>query len=262
MDSALLDQACDEFLSQWKRLVSTTNWEKGRIISQWRAALISADAPNDEYSDDAWSRRVGNVTPQHVGRLRRTYDRFGDVHEDYDGLFWSHFQAALDWHDAEMWLEGAVQNQWSISEMRRARLEVVGDGIETASGDLQASDPEWDEDAEETANTPATLVFGEPVEVHETGGARGQSSTSQRQRASSRAERSDEADSMHESIEESQQRAPFAELPSLPSDVTEAFEAFKLCILRHKLAGFEEIAREDLAATLDALKELLYAPAA
>src|SRR5262249_50451140 len=54
---------------------------------------------------------------------------------------------------------------------------------------------------------------------------------------------------------------PFAQLPTLPDDVADAFEAFKLCILRHKLAGWEEISRGDLLATLDALKEFAAVPA-
>ena len=33
---------------------------------------------------------------------------------------------------------------------------------------------------------------------------------------------------------------PFASLPPLPADVNDAFEAYKLCILRHKLAGWQE----------------------
>src|SRR5690349_2194053 len=126
MDSALIDTTSEQYLGQWKRLVSTTNWEKGQIILQWREALIDAEVPASEYSDDAWSRRVGNVTPQHVGRLRRVFERFGNVRDDYNGLFWSHFQAALDWDDAELWLEGAVQNDWSISEMRHKRWETNG----------------------------------------------------------------------------------------------------------------------------------------
>lgn len=55
------------FVGQWNGLVSTTNWEKGRIISQWRAALIEAGAPSTEYSDEAWASRVGGVTAPHVG---------------------------------------------------------------------------------------------------------------------------------------------------------------------------------------------------
>ena len=120
-----LDAASQPFVGQWNQLVSTTNWDKGRIIFDWREALIEAEAPAVEYSDEAWSRRVGNVTGQHVGRLRRVFQRFGTTANDYEGLFWSHFQAALDWEDAEMWLEGGVQNEWSVSQMRRQRWEKV-----------------------------------------------------------------------------------------------------------------------------------------
>src|SRR3977135_648877 len=130
MDSALIDQTSETFLGQWKRLVSTTNWEKGQIIFEWREALRDSGAPAIEFSDDAWARRVGNVTPQHVGRLRRAYERFAATRAEYPGLFWSHFQAALDWDDPELWLEGAVQSSWSISEMRQKRWEANGGGTE------------------------------------------------------------------------------------------------------------------------------------
>ncbi len=148
MDSALIDSTSEQFLGQWKRLVSTTNWEKGEIIHAWRTALEAADAPVSEYSDDAWSRRVGNVTPQHVGRLRRVFDRFGGVRDDYQGLYWSHFQAALDWDDAEMWLEGAVQEGWSISEMRHKRWETRGGGEEEPRDAEPGAEAPWDDDSE------------------------------------------------------------------------------------------------------------------
>ena len=57
-----LDATSLSFVGRWNRLVSTTNWEKGRIISEWRARLIDADAPVQSYSDEAWSRRAGNVS--------------------------------------------------------------------------------------------------------------------------------------------------------------------------------------------------------
>jgi len=113
------------FIGQWNQLISTTNWGKGEIISNWRTSLKDADASVQEYSDEAWAQMVGGVTPQHVGRLRRTWDRFGKDFEDYKGLYWSHFYAALDWDDAEMWLEGAIQNKWSISQMRHQRWETL-----------------------------------------------------------------------------------------------------------------------------------------
>ena len=49
----LTDQASAAYVGRWRQLVSTTNWEKGRIIAQWRDALIAALAAAIEYSDDA-----------------------------------------------------------------------------------------------------------------------------------------------------------------------------------------------------------------
>ena len=79
---------------------------------------------------------MGGVTPQHVGRLRRVFERFGETHDQYAGLYWSHFQAALDWPDAEMYLEGAVQNDWSVAQMRNERWEAMGGaaGLQAARG--------------------------------------------------------------------------------------------------------------------------------
>ena len=124
--TAVSDDSSQPFVGRWNHLVSTTNWEKGRIIAEWRQALIDADRPAREYSDEAWSRLVGFVTGQHAGRLRRVYERFGQTYEEYRGLYWSHFHAALDWDDAEMWLEGAVQSKWTVSQMRRQRWEATG----------------------------------------------------------------------------------------------------------------------------------------
>ena len=135
--AAATDQAAERFVGQWNRLISTTNWEKGRIICQWREQLISAEASVTEYSDETWSQLVGGVTSQHVGRLRRVFERFGDVSDQYEGLYWSHFQAALDWDDAEMWLEGAIQNGWSVSQMRGKRWETLGTPREEQEAELQ-----------------------------------------------------------------------------------------------------------------------------
>jgi hypothetical protein len=262
MDSALIDTTSEQYLGQWKRLVSTTNWEKGQIILQWREALIDAEVPASEYSDDAWSRRVGNVTPQHVGRLRRVFERFGNVRDDYNGLFWSHFQAALDWDDAELWLEGAVQNDWSISEMRHKRWETNG-AIAENEPVADEQDAPWDEDVEaadagevttgtmETVNSPERREANDSDEddYHDTG---------------------EEATDGRGEVQESYASAPaaqaapvrpFASLPSLPPDVSDAFEAYKLCILRHKMGGWQEFSQDDMLVSLEALKQLALAPA-
>ena len=147
-----IERASSEYLGRWNRLVSTTNWEKGRIVAEWREALIAAGAAAAAYSDEAWSRRVGSVTPQHTGRLRRVYQRFASMRETYPGLYWSHFQAALDWDDAEMWLEGAVQNRWSIAQMQGERSRTLGALVEE---NVEAMAVEVDEDAAATGRSAA-----------------------------------------------------------------------------------------------------------
>lgn len=256
MDSALVDVTSQEFLGQWKLLVSTTNWEKGHIIWAWRQALSQAGAPSWEYSDDAWSRRVGHVTPQHVGRLRRVYERFAQVHNGYAGLYWSHFQAALDWDDAEMWLEGAVQNGWSISEMRQTRFEVSGEVV----GDSSAppDDVEWDEDAEPIDE----IVVGTIAEVRAPDQKRAQDVDDPSDLAVWEESSADDMAAGDEADSTAEREVPRrATLPSLPPDVADAFESYKLCILRHKLAGWLEISASDMLASLAALEQLVLAPA-
>ncbi len=115
------------FIGSWQSLVSQTNWEKGKIIYEWRQQLQSEQVSPRLFSDPTWSRLVGEVSPQHVGRLRRTWEKFQSEFSSYEGLYWSHFFAALEWNDAEMWLEGAVQNKWSVSQMRHQRWETMGE---------------------------------------------------------------------------------------------------------------------------------------
>ncbi len=257
MASALIDSTSEQYLGQWKRLVSTTNWEKGQIIFEWRAALVANEAPVSEFSDEAWSRRVGNVTPQHVGRLRRVFERFGGTRDDYAGLFWSHFQAALDWDDAELWLEGAVQSDWSISEMRHKRWETRGAIAEEEPCDEQASDAPWDEDSEPVDAAEVTTGTMGAVRSPEGGGSKGNSNDSD---ADDEEESADTAPS-YASEPVAEVVRPFASLPPLPPDVNDAFEAYKLCILRHKMGGWQEFSCNDMLDSLEALKQLALAPA-
>ena len=140
------ESASQPYIGRWNQLVSTTNWEKGRIILQWRDALAASDAPITDYSDEAWARRVGGISGQHAGRLRRVYQRFGGSYESFKGLYWSHFQAAIDWEDAELWLEGAVQNSWSVSQMRKERWEAIGAPADKKPRDEDIIAGELDED--------------------------------------------------------------------------------------------------------------------
>jgi len=258
VDPAVVEDASAEYLGRWNRLISTTNWEKGRIICEWRQELLGAGAPLEAATDEAWSRRVGNVSPQHAGRLRRVYQRFGDIHEQFSGLYWSHFQAALDWHDAEMWLEGAVQSGWSVAAMRTERWQAMGAPNDQRPRDEEVVSADVDEDVD-AANDSATAALGpslgevrDPAAGHEADAdATGEG---QHDIAGEEAPWSD-VPAAAESVR------PFENLPSLPRDLADAFEGFKLAILNHKLAGWRDTSLDDVLTVLDALKQLAMAPA-
>jgi hypothetical protein len=263
-----IDEASEPFVGRWNHLVSTTNWEKGRIILQWRETLIASQASPSEYSDEAWSRRVGGITPQHVGRLRRVAQRFGESSQGYAGLYWSHFQAAIDWDDAEMWLEGAVQNRWSVSKMRRSRCETLGELFDEYRSDADVIESEIDEDFDsateafpnrapdlyaEAGPRPEGPDFGD--EGDETAGASAAASG-----GTGVTIYADEADASGDQQESIEFARPFANLADLPDDLAEAFDAFKLAILHHKTEGWKQVSREDVLASLEALKTLSIAP--
>lgn len=263
--------AAGRFVGQWNRLVSTTNWEKGRIICEWREALIADGAAVTEYSDEAWSQLVGRVTSQHVGRLRRVFQRFGDAFDQYQGLFWSHFQAAIDWEDAEMWLEGAIHNGWSVSQMRGQRWETVGKPGETMPTDDEeaASDEDgapWvGEDESEMAAREDALT-GESAEVKSVEGTAKKS-----KEESDEEEEGEEAESgSGESSSSYDDEAPKSqkkertrlsvEVGDLPDDIADAFEQFKLAIITQRRLEWAETTPESVIECLDALRELTLAP--
>ena len=257
IESVADDATSQEFVGRWNTLVSTTNWEKGQIIHQWREALIADNADRSLYADDVWSRTVGAVTPQHVGRLRRVFERFADVCDQYEGLYWSHFQAALDWDDAEMWLEGAVQNSWSVSQMRSQRWEALGADESLKPRDEDIIVAELNEDIDTRLDASAGDATPEIItpEVAEVAG--GGSDEAEKDSAARATTPADEVDSPE--VTETPVR-PFEELPELPDDVADAFESMKLAILRHKATDWADIARDDLIMALDSLKALALAP--
>ena len=256
-DDAELIELAQPFVGQWNQLISTTNWEKGRIISEWREALIESGADSNQYSDEAWARRVGGVTSPHVGRLRRVHDRFASTHETYQGLYWSHFLAALDWDDAPLWLEGASQESWSVAGMREQRWQAHGAVESQRPTASQIVEVDTDEDVvvpaqgggrtKEYGDEPGVASgpkhedpdFGDEEELTAMGGTDSKTTSA--------------ADSA--TAEEMVQ--PFAGLPELPDDLADAIEALKLSVLRHKTAGWADTDAETVQKYLEAVSVLM-----
>ncbi len=259
VDVVLADEASVAFVERWEVLVSTTNWEKGRIIFDWREALKATGAAAPQYSDEAWSRRVGSVSGQHVGRLRRVHERFAPLRESFGKLSWSHFCATLEWHDAELWLEGAAQNAWSVSEMRRQRWE--------AFGAVEADRPK--EEDVVSAEVDEDFVPFETSEVRDV--ERAESSVASDFVAETFGEGGDESyapqgvvdpdhgatsEANHSEVSSQSPVRLFENVGDLPADMQQAFEAFKLSIIQHKLNGWGEVKQADVIAALDGLKQL------
>ncbi len=256
-----LSSLAEPFVGQWKNLISTTNWEKGRIISQWREALIESGVDATQYSDEAWARRVGGVTAPHVGRLRRVHDRFGSTYTSYEGVYWSHFLAGLDWDDAPMWLEGASKESWSVSRMREKRWEENG-AVEsqrpTASEIVEVeldegvtipaqgggSDKEYGDDSSGVATGPRydEPDFGDEEEL---------SAISKPDSATATMADDDDGEASNLTVQ------PFIGLPALPDDLTDAVEDLKLCVLRHKTDGWRDVTADDVQKYLEAIGVLL-----
>jgi hypothetical protein len=248
----------EPFVGQWNNLISQTNWEKGKIITQWRSALIASGASPSMFSDDVWSKQVGAVTSQHVGRLRRVHERFGEEQTSFPGLYWSHFLACIDWDDAEMWLEGAMRSKWSISEMRKMRWEANGGDPKHAPRDEELITSEVDDDYDALTAESETEEDREKDDRIEASGPLAEGPDfGEEDSEPSNASRGDQEDPGFESdsFDASKDMTnPFASLPNLPPDIADALEQFKLSIVRHRASQWSDISQKGLLDVLDALK--------
>ncbi|MEM9367830.1 MAG: hypothetical protein AAGD07_17700 [Planctomycetota bacterium] len=252
------------FVGRWNTLISTTNWEKGRIISQWRQALIDAEAHATLFSDEAWASRVGGVTAPHVGRLRRVFDRFGAEYESYSNLYWSHFLAALDWDDAALWLQGAVEEKWSVSQMRHQRWEATGAVAADRPDASHIVSVEVDEDAPASEAQPdfgtAPAQGGGASREFDEEGAPGGPVYEDPDFGEHRdLDGSDAPTSaaVGNDVPGPTPGQPFAGLPTLPDDLADVFEQMKLAILREKAQNFESTDAQTLRGYLQAMLLLI-----
>ena len=160
----------------------------------------------------------------------------------------AHFQAALDWDDAEMWLEGAIQNDWSVSQMRGRRWETLETPPAEQRREVAAEQAQLDEESKaESAvdssevnsvqSTTATVSAG--TSERAAGGEPTAASGSAAEKSTSENVASAAAPEQPARIEKRTKLS--VDVENLPDDLAEAFDAFKLAILHHKTSGWEAI---------------------
>jgi hypothetical protein len=256
LNSPVLEEVSSDFISSWNRLISMTNWEKGKLIHNWRTKLMETGLPRQVYSDESLAKRLGNVSSQHIGRLRRVYDRFNETFEKFTGLYWSHFQAVLDWDDAQDWLVDASENQWSVATMRLQRWEAIGSpaGQKPNDADIIMSEP--DEDVN-PYNDSDTVLDGnrkgvEPNRDKDKKKKGDNSNSGGTSGSSSSGSYNDEDFGNFSSPAEA--FAQMKQMKDLPEDLKEVFEQLKVVILSHKISGWREVDPQRILTFLNAMK--------
>lgn len=94
--------------------VSRCNWFVGRAAAEWTERYASGRTDAD------FAALVGLSSDQ-VYQRRRVWETFGDRHETWPALRWSHFYVALTWDDAGDCLDWAAENEATVAEMRAWR---------------------------------------------------------------------------------------------------------------------------------------------
>lgn len=266
----LINEIALEFIGFWNRLISQTNWEKGKVIHTWRNRLIEAGLPRAVYSDETIAQRIGNISSQHVGRLRRVYEKFGDEdayrnNDRFQNLYWSHYQAALDWEDADRWLDKASADGLSVAQMRIARWEECGAPADRKprENEIVASEP--DEDVNPQNDSSAEFLDILPSGDDDEKEKKTKRNDGENEARTGEAEFSEPVQPEQRGSDEpwsspamstGEILLSMSEFPKLPEDLAEPIDALKEAILNHKVNGWEEVSLDDLLKWIGALRGL------
>jgi hypothetical protein len=141
----------EQLVQRAQAAVSRCNWEVGLCAMQWTRKYARGRTDAD------FAAMVG-LSADQVFQRRRVAETFGEVHEEYPTLKWSHFYSALNWDDARDCLQWTAENQATVSEMKAWRRAIRGEDL--------TAEPVPDE----FAGDPAILKFsGDRAEVRDVG---------------------------------------------------------------------------------------------
>lgn len=124
----------DELVSKAQTAVSQCNWTVGECAAKWTRKYARGRTDAD------FAALVG-LSADQVFQRRRVFETFGEIHETWPTLKWSHFYVALNWDDAAECLEWAAENEAAVAEMRAWRRALRGEDLSEPPPDELAGDP-------------------------------------------------------------------------------------------------------------------------
>lgn len=112
----------DQLIDRAKQAISACSWTLGECAALWTKRYAKGR------TDAAFGEMIG-LSADQVYQRRRVWETFGDVHEQYTALKWSHFYAAINWDDAAACLTWAEELQSTVAEMRAWRRAQHGEDL-------------------------------------------------------------------------------------------------------------------------------------
>ena len=101
-----------DVIEAWHALQSQLAWERGRLIAEFCQTELEEFATESDFVQN-----VGGVSIDEAKRLRRVWETFADIKDDYPALDWLHFSTAIDWEDRTRWLTLANRRGLTVKQM-------------------------------------------------------------------------------------------------------------------------------------------------
>ncbi|MEZ6056326.1 MAG: hypothetical protein R3C01_06435 [Planctomycetaceae bacterium] len=162
----------EQLIERAQRALSSCNWEIGECASKWTQRHAKGRTDAD------FGSLIG-LSGDQVYQRRRVWEGFADVYENYAGLRWSHFYAALNWDDAAECLQWSSEMGATVAEMKAWRRAQHGEDLLTvAEGDDEGEFLSYDAGF-------VQMVDGEPVGSGASGAMRGEGGSGSREATAS-----------------------------------------------------------------------------
>lgn len=122
------DKGEQELIATARQALSQCNWTVGECASKWTTRYARGRTDAD------FGALVG-LSADQIYQRRRVWDRFGETHEKYQHLSWSHFYTSINWEDAEESLNWAEEFEATVAEMRAWRRANRGEDLTVDADD-------------------------------------------------------------------------------------------------------------------------------